>query len=62
MRESRLAVVLAYFVVLVCGACGEKPAESPAATPEPTAPAKPEEAKPEPKVGACFYGMISTYS
>lgn len=63
MRESRLAVVLAYFVVLVAGACGEKPAESPApAAPEPSAPAKPEEAKPEPAAAEIKIGQTMPYS
>jgi branched-chain amino acid transport system substrate-binding protein len=62
MRESRLAVVLAYFVVLVAAACGEKPAEAPAAAPEPAAPAKPEEAKPEPAAAEIKIGQTMPYS
>jgi len=62
MRESRLAVVLAYFVVLVASACGEKPAENPApAAPEPAAPAAPE-AKPEPAAAEIKIGQTMPYS
>ena len=64
MRESRLAVFLAFFVVLGSGACGEKPAETPAAAPapEPGAPAKPEEAKPEPAAAEIKIGQTMPYS
>jgi branched-chain amino acid transport system substrate-binding protein len=63
MRDSRLAVVLAYFVVLIGSACGEKPAENPApAAPEPGAPAKPEEAKPEPAAAEIKIGQTMPYS
>ena len=63
MRESRLAVVLAYFVVLVASACGEKPAENPGpATPEPAEPAKPEEAKAEPAAAEIKIGQTMPYS